>query len=81
MQGRAVRALAALATLLSAGVLALIAAGPATAAGGVYVSLGDSYTAAPLVPTSTAIRSTARAPTTTIRRWSRPISASRPMST
>ncbi|HET6830523.1 MAG TPA: SGNH/GDSL hydrolase family protein [Solirubrobacterales bacterium] len=50
MQGRVAATLATTTALLVACVLALLAAGSATAAGGVYVSLGDSYTAAPLVP-------------------------------
>ena len=41
----------------------------AVQAAGIYVALGDSYTSAPLVPTSTVSRSTAGAPTTTTRRW------------
>jgi len=38
---------------VAAAALALIAAAPASAASGPYVSLGDSYTAAPLVPNPT----------------------------
>ena len=50
-------------------------------AGSVYVSLGDSYTAAPLVLNQVGNRSTAPAPTTTTHRWSRSSSASPSTST
>ena len=50
MQGRAPgRAVAAWTAALTVTLLVLVGAGSATASGGVYVSLGDSYTAAPLV--------------------------------
>jgi len=45
--------LAAAAALVAATLVVLVGAGAARAATGPYVSLGDSYTAAPLVPTAT----------------------------